>query len=179
MKNQSSNEHKWVIYDFELVIRLLSDYLVLEKNRKKSYIKRSRKRRRKKKKNGMIMKKNVRKRRGGNERRRSCLWRKTDKNDRIEWVYFFFFLDNWIFNSFDLWKQEERYIEMVSPKEDVRYSSERQVDRYYEERRPDHFRDSREERDFAMSGNGNVARYSQESDPDRGNFCTFSFIYCA
>lgn len=58
---------------------------------------------------------------------------------------------------------------MVSPKDDIRYSSERQVERYYEERRPEHFRD---EREFTLSGNGNVARYSQESDPDRGKIPT-------
>lgn len=58
---------------------------------------------------------------------------------------------------------------MLSPKEDVRYSSERQVDRYHDERIGYYReRDLREDRDSGVSGNGNIGRHSQEADPDRG-----------
>lgn len=63
---------------------------------------------------------------------------------------------------------------MVSLKDDVRYSSERQMDRYYEERRSnDYFREVREDRDL-LSGNGSISRQSQEPEPDRGNINVFT-----
>ncbi|KAJ8978313.1 hypothetical protein NQ317_008185 [Molorchus minor] len=63
--------------------------------------------------------------------------------------------------------REERYIEIVSPKDEVRYSSERQVDRYYDERPGHYYREVREERDVGVSGSTNLARHSQEPEPDR------------
>lgn len=58
---------------------------------------------------------------------------------------------------------------MVSPKEDVRYSGERQVERYYDERGGYYReREMREDREIGMSGNGSLGRHSQEPDPDRG-----------
>ncbi|CAH0560689.1 unnamed protein product [Brassicogethes aeneus] len=75
--------------------------------------------------------------------------------------------------------REERYIEMVSPKEELRYSSERQSsDRYYDERGGGgHYfgggggsRETRDEREITMGGgggNGNVGRHSQEPEADR------------
>lgn len=62
---------------------------------------------------------------------------------------------------------------MVSPKEDVRYSSERQVDRYYDERGGHYYRDIREDRDGGLGGNGNLGRHSQEPEPDRGKATIF------
>lgn len=63
--------------------------------------------------------------------------------------------------------RDERYIEMIPLKDDVRYSSERQMDRYYEDRRSnEYFREVREDRDL-LSGNGNMSRQSQEPEPDR------------
>lgn len=57
---------------------------------------------------------------------------------------------------------------MVSPKEEVRYSGDR--DRYYEERGGHYYREVRDERDMGVSSNGAAARHSQEPpDPDRGN----------
>lgn len=58
---------------------------------------------------------------------------------------------------------------MVSPKDDLRYSSER--DRYYEERSSHYYRDIREERDLGAGNNGSNLRRSQEpSEPERGLF---------
>lgn len=66
--------------------------------------------------------------------------------------------------------QDERYIQMLSPKDEVRYSSERQVERYHDERIGYYReRELREDRDSNVSGNGNIGRHSQEADPDRGN----------
>ncbi|KAF5285042.1 hypothetical protein FQR65_LT02355 [Abscondita terminalis] len=65
-----------------------------------------------------------------------------------------------------VYNRDERYIEMVSPKDDLRYSSER--DRYYEERGVHYFRDIREERDLGIGNNGSSLRRSQEPpEPDR------------
>lgn len=67
---------------------------------------------------------------------------------------------------------------MLSPKDDVRYSSERQLERYHEDR-VNYYREReiRDERDSGASGNGNIARHSQEADPDRGNKKVF-FLTC-
>ncbi|CAH1103884.1 unnamed protein product [Psylliodes chrysocephalus] len=64
--------------------------------------------------------------------------------------------------------QDERFIEMLSPKEEGRYSSEKQVDRYYDERGSGgghYYRN--DDRELIVSGNGNVGRRSQEPEPDR------------
>ncbi|KAJ8922768.1 hypothetical protein NQ315_007803 [Exocentrus adspersus] len=65
------------------------------------------------------------------------------------------------------YNRDERFIEMVSPKEEVRYSSERQVDRYYEERGGHYYREARDDRDVSLVGNAPVGRHSQEPEPDR------------
>ena len=55
---------------------------------------------------------------------------------------------------------------MVSPKDDLRYSSER--DRYYEERGPHYLREVRDERELGFGNNGSNLRRSQEPpEPDR------------
>lgn len=65
---------------------------------------------------------------------------------------------------------------MLSPKDDVRYSSERQLERYHDER-VGYYREReiRDERDSGASGNGSIARHSQEADPDRGNYFSRSY----
>lgn len=93
-----------------------------------------------------------------------------------------FFVDNFYhlslkgkkFISIFFFSQEERFIEMVSPKEDGRYSNERnQSHGYYDDRSIHYYRDIRDERDLLMSSNNgstNAARHSQESsESDRGN----------
>lgn len=64
---------------------------------------------------------------------------------------------------------------MVSPKDDMRYSSERvQSDRYYEDRSGHYYREVRDERDYMINngnGTGNLGRHSQEpTESDRGNY---------
>ncbi|KAF2879485.1 hypothetical protein ILUMI_26680 [Ignelater luminosus] len=62
--------------------------------------------------------------------------------------------------------RDERYIEMVSPKDDLRYSSER--DRYYDDRAGHYYREVRDERDLGIGNNGSNLRRSQEPpEPDR------------
>lgn len=63
---------------------------------------------------------------------------------------------------------------MVSPKDEMRYSTERgQNERYYEDRSGHCYREVREERDFMLNnsnGAGNIGRHSQEpSESERGN----------
>lgn len=56
---------------------------------------------------------------------------------------------------------------MVSPKDDLRYSSER--DRYYDDRAGHYYREVRDERDLGIGNNGSNLRRSQEPpEPDRG-----------
>ncbi|KAK9712875.1 Transcription- and export-related complex subunit [Popillia japonica] len=67
--------------------------------------------------------------------------------------------------------REDRYIEMVTPKEEPRYSNERsQAERYYDER-SHYFREVRDDRDVTMNTNnssGSMSRHSQEpTEPDR------------
>ena len=69
--------------------------------------------------------------------------------------------------------QEERYLEIVSPKEEMRYSNDRNLsDRYYDDRGSNYYRDIREERDMGINSNngtGNITRHNLEStEPDRG-----------
>ncbi|KAI4462732.1 tho2 protein [Holotrichia oblita] len=69
--------------------------------------------------------------------------------------------------------RDDRYIEMVTPKEEPRYSNERsQADRYYEER-SHYFREVRDDRDVTMNTNnssGSMSRHSQEpTEPDRAD----------
>lgn len=79
--------------------------------------------------------------------------------------------------------QEDRYVEMVSPKDDLRYSGERMLsDRYYDDRAAHCYREVRDERDLNVSGNslnsssGNLGRRSQEPpDPERGKTIKNSF----
>ncbi|XP_017775974.1 PREDICTED: THO complex subunit 2 isoform X2 [Nicrophorus vespilloides] len=65
--------------------------------------------------------------------------------------------------------RDERYIEMVSPKDEMRYSG--QNERYYDERSTSYFiRDFREERDVALNNGNNSgsSKHNQETnDPDR------------
>lgn len=58
---------------------------------------------------------------------------------------------------------------MLSSKDDVRYSNERQAERYHDDRIGYYReREIREERDSGLSGNGSIGRHSQEADPERG-----------
>lgn len=62
---------------------------------------------------------------------------------------------------------------MVSPKDEVRYSSERtQSDRYYEDRSGHYYREVRDERDYLVNnsnGSGTLGRHSQEpTESERG-----------
>lgn len=64
-------------------------------------------------------------------------------------------------------------MEMLSPKDDLRYSSERpQSDRYYEDRSGHYYREVRDDRDYLINngnGSGSTARHSQEpTESDRG-----------
>ncbi|XP_025831929.1 THO complex subunit 2 [Agrilus planipennis] len=64
--------------------------------------------------------------------------------------------------------REDRFIEMVSPKEDIRYSTD--GDRYYDDRGTSHYyHDIREDREIGVSNsNSSSVRQSQETvEPDR------------
>lgn len=76
--------------------------------------------------------------------------------------------------------QEERYLDIVSPKEEIRYSSDRNLsDRYYDDRGSNYYRDIRDERDMGINSNngaGNITRHNLEStEPDRGVFKTYKY----
>ncbi|XP_008192636.2 THO complex subunit 2 isoform X2 [Tribolium castaneum] len=66
--------------------------------------------------------------------------------------------------------REERYSE-ISPKDEMRYSSDRQVERYYDERGSHYYREVRDEREIGLSGSNNgsssMGRHSQEPETDR------------
>ncbi|XP_060532268.1 THO complex subunit 2 isoform X2 [Cylas formicarius] len=59
--------------------------------------------------------------------------------------------------------KEERYIEMVSPKDDYAVDG-RQVDRFYEERPGHYYREARDERE---PGGSNLGKHNPEPEPDR------------
>lgn len=71
---------------------------------------------------------------------------------------------------------------MVSPKEEIRFTTERsQSDRYYDDRNVHYYRDVRDDRDLVMSSNNgstNLGRHSQEPpESERGIEYNYNYSF--